>query len=35
MADLSIDELLDYIEIPNETAGKVIMKARQSWTEEE
>ena len=35
VADLSIDELLDYIEIPNETAGKVIMKARQSWTEEE
>jgi N utilization substance protein A len=35
VADLSIDELLDYIEIPDETAGKVIMKARQSWTEEE
>ena len=35
VADLSIDELLDYIEIPNETAGKVIMKARESWSEEE
>ncbi len=35
IADLSIDELLDYIEISNETAGKVIMKARESWSEEE
>ena len=35
VADLSIDELLDYIEIPNGTAGKVIMKARESWSEEE
>jgi len=35
VADLSIDELLDYIEISNETAGKVIMKARESWSEEE
>ena len=34
VADLSIDELLDYIEISNETAGKVIMKARESWSEE-
>ena len=35
VADLSIDELLDYIEIPNDTAGKIIMKARESWSEEE
>jgi N utilization substance protein A len=35
VADLSIDELLDYIEMSNETAGKVIMKARESWSEEE
>ena len=35
VADLSIDELLDYIELSNETAGKVIMKARESWSEEE
>jgi N utilization substance protein A len=35
VADLSIDELLDYIEISNKTAGKVIMKARESWSEEE
>jgi len=35
VADLSIDELLDYIEISNESAGKVIMKARESWSEEE
>ncbi len=35
VADLSIDELLDYIELSNETAGKVIMQARESWSEEE
>ena len=35
VADLSIDELLDYIELSNKTAGKVIMKARESWSEEE
>lgn len=35
IADLSIDELLDYIDLSNETAGKVIMKARESWSEEE
>jgi N utilization substance protein A len=35
MADLSVDELLDYIDISNETAGKVIMKARESWSIEE
>ena len=35
IADLSIDELLDYIEISNESAGKVIMQARESWSEEE
>ena len=35
VADLSIDELLDFIDIPNESAGKVIMQARESWVEEE
>jgi N utilization substance protein A len=35
VADLSIDELLDYIDISTETAGKLIMKARESWSEEE
>ena len=35
IADLSIDELLDIIEISNETAGKIIMQARESWFEEE
>ena len=35
VADLSIDELLDYVEMSNETAGKVIMKARESWSDEE
>jgi N utilization substance protein A len=35
MADLSVDELLDYIDMSNETAGKVIMKARESWSIEE
>jgi N utilization substance protein A len=35
VADLSIDELLDYIDISNESAGKVIMQARESWSEEE
>ena len=35
IADLSIDELLDIIDISNETAGKVIMQARESWFIEE
>ena len=35
IADLSIDELLDIIDISNETAGKVIMQARESWFDEE
>ena len=35
VADLSIDELLDIIDISNETAGKVIMQARESWFDEE
>ena len=35
IADLSIDELLDIIEISSETAGKIIMQARESWFEEE
>ena len=35
VADLSIDELLDFIDISNESAGKVIMQARESWSEEE
>jgi hypothetical protein len=30
-----IDELLDFIDMPNESAGKVIMQARESWEEEE
>ena len=34
IADLSIDELLDIIEISSETAGKIIMQARESWFEE-
>ena len=35
VADLSIDELLDFIDISNESAGKIIMQARESWSEEE
>ena len=35
IADLSIDELLDVIDISIEDAGKVIMKARESWFQEE
>ena len=35
VADLSIDELLDIIDISNETAGKIIMQARESWFDEE
>jgi len=35
IADLSIDELLDIIDISNETAGKIIMQARESWFDEE
>ena len=35
IADLSIDELLDIIEISSETAGMIIMQARESWFEEE
>ena len=35
VADLSIDELLDFIDISKDSAGKVIMKARESWAEEE
>ena len=35
VADLSIDELLDFIDISNESAGRVIMQARESWSEEE
>ena len=31
VADLSIDELLDIIDISNESAGKIIMQARESW----
>lgn len=34
LADLSIDELLDIIDISNEKAGKMIMQARESWFEE-
>ena len=35
VADLSIDELLDVIDISNEDAGNVIMKARENWFQEE
>ena len=35
VADLSVDELLDFIDISNETAGKIIMQARESWFKEE
>ena len=35
IADLSIDELLDVIDISNEDAGSVIMKARENWFQEE
>ena len=35
VADLSIDELLDVVDISNEAAGKVIMQARESWFNEE
>ena len=35
IADLSIDELLDIFDISNETAGKVIMQARESWFDDE
>ena len=35
VADLSVDELLDFIDISNESAGKIIMQARESWFKEE
>ena len=35
IADLSIDELLDVISISENDAGKIIMKARESWFQEE
>ena len=34
VADLSVDELLDIIDISTESAGKIIMKARESWFDE-
>ena len=35
LADLSIDELLDIIDIPSKKAGDMIMQARESWFEDE
>ncbi len=35
LADLSVDELLDMIELSKEMAGKIIMEARQKWFDEE
>ena len=35
IADLSVDELQDIIDISTESAGKIIMKARESWFDEE
>ncbi|MBK46353.1 MAG: transcription termination/antitermination protein NusA [Gammaproteobacteria bacterium] len=35
LADLSVDELLDVIELSEEVAGKIIMEARQKWFDKE
>ena len=35
LADLSVDELLDMIELTEEQAGKIIMEARQKWFNKE
>ena len=35
LADLSVDELLDMIELSEELAGKIIMEARQKWFNKE
>ncbi len=35
LADLSVDELLDMIELSEEVAGKIIMEARQKWFDKE
>ena len=35
IADLSVDELQDIIDISTESAGRIIMKARESWFDEE
>tara|TARA_B100000029_G_scaffold514575_1_gene617957 strand:- start:820 stop:2328 length:1509 start_codon:yes stop_codon:yes gene_type:complete len=35
LADLSIDELLEVIELTNEEAGEIIMEAREPWFKEQ
>ena len=35
LADLSVDELLDMIELSKEQAGKIIMEARKRWLKED
>ena len=35
LADLSVDELLDMIELSEEQAGEIIMEARQKWFNKE
>ena len=35
LADLSVDELLEMIELPKEVAGKIIMEAREPWFNQE
>ena len=35
LADLSVDELLDMIELSHDVAGKIIMKARERWNKED
>jgi N utilization substance protein A len=35
LADLSVDELLEMIELSQEDAGKVIMDAREPWFKED
>lgn len=35
LAECSLDELQELVELDNETAGKLIMKARESWFQEE
>ena len=35
LADLSVDELLEMIELSQEDAGKVIMDSREPWFKED
>ena len=35
LADLSVDELLEMIELSKEDAGKLIMDAREPWFNED